>query len=113
MKFYQLTVLPWQQSSPSATISHVFNYVTLTEALNCPFYAGDEKNGVADGEPYRDNLTGETLYQYHFVYNDKTVNNKYEVEYHAVVELRHERIIKVEGGQTTETRKCIIREITL
>ena len=54
IKFYQVLVTDWHESSLDATYKHVFNYATLAEALRCPFYVGDDNKHVGEGEKFVD-----------------------------------------------------------
>lgn len=63
IKFYQVLVTDWHESSLDATYKHVFNYATLAEAMRCPFYVGDDNKHVSEGEKFVDPITGVEKYQ--------------------------------------------------
>lgn len=105
IKFYQMLVTNWHKSSLDVLYTNVFNYATLAEAMNSPFYAGNLNKHTANGESFKDCLTGQIKYQYvlQYVGEDKK----------ATLELRHERIVEVEGGTTVELYQVLIKEIIL
>lgn len=105
IKFYQVLVTDWHDSSLDCMYKYVWNYATLTEAMRCPFYAGDKNLHVKDGEKFNDPITGVEKYQYNFQYID--------TKGCATIELRHERIVEENNSSKVLVYQVLIKEIIL
>lgn len=105
IKFYQVLVTDWHESSLDATYKHVFNYATLAEAMRCPFYVGDDNKHVGEGEKFVDPITGVEKHQYHFQYLD--------IHQQAIIELRHEKMAEDERGTKVLIYQVLIKEVVL
>lgn len=106
MRFYQLLVSDWFDSSLDLRYVFVENFATLAEALICSWWQFEDKKGVSDGVTYEER--GTEYCQFHLQYVDD--------QGRATLELRHEKFGYPEGCsvyQVVSQRKIWIKEITL